>query len=113
MVNANIGMLELSNKESVSYFKQLKNLDKCRHTNGPNPSSLPLENSSYVNMLPLVSASLLKVIRPPTCGVIIVTRTTTTRLIAEQSPNSNSKKRLALMPEMDREMIALKRQFKP
>jgi hypothetical protein len=29
----------------------------------------------------------------PTCGVTIVTRKTTTRLIAEQLPNLNSKKR--------------------
>jgi hypothetical protein len=29
----------------------------------------------------------------PTCGVTIVTRTTTTRLIAEKSPNLNSRKK--------------------
>jgi hypothetical protein len=40
----------------------------------------------------------------PTCGVTIVTRTTTTRLIAEQSPNLNSRKRLALKPKLDPEL---------
>jgi hypothetical protein len=41
--------------------------------------------------------------RGPTCGVTIVTRTTTTRLIAEQLPNLNSRKRtkLALKPKLD------------
>jgi hypothetical protein len=54
-----------------------------------------------------------------------VTRTTTTRLIAEQSPNLNSRKRtrLALKPKLDpekkslaflfEEIHALKRQLKP
>jgi hypothetical protein len=55
-----------------------------------------------------------------------VTRTTTTRLIAEQSPNSNSRKRtrLALMSKLElkkslaflflyEEINARKRQFKP
>jgi hypothetical protein len=43
--------------------------------------------------------------RGPTCGVTIVTRTTTTRLIAEQLPNLNSRKRiwLALKPKLDPE----------
>jgi hypothetical protein len=40
-----------------------------------------------------------------TCGVTIVTRTTTTPLIAEQLPNLNSRKRtiLALNPNLDPE----------
>jgi hypothetical protein len=54
-----------------------------------------------------------------------VTRTTTTRLIAEQLPNSNSRKRLSLKPKMNlerslwpslflfEEINALKRQLKP
>jgi hypothetical protein len=40
MFNANIDIFEMSYEESVSYFKHLENLDKIRHTNGPNPSSL-------------------------------------------------------------------------
>jgi hypothetical protein len=28
----------------VSYFKHLENLEKIRRTNGPNPSSLPVDN---------------------------------------------------------------------
>jgi hypothetical protein len=54
-----------------------------------------------------------------------VTRTTTTRLIAEQSPYSNSRKRLTLKPKAEpgkkslaflvlfEEINALKRQLKP
>jgi hypothetical protein len=61
------------------------------------------------------------------CGVTIVTRTTTTRLIVDQLPNLNSRKRprLALKPKLDperslwtfcflfKEINALKRQLKP
>jgi hypothetical protein len=92
MVNANIDIFEMTYEESVSYFKRLENLEKIRRTNGPNPSSLPVDNK---NMLAVVSASLLRIIRVPTCSVTIVTRTTTTRLIAEQLTNLNSRKRLA------------------
>jgi hypothetical protein len=44
MVNANIDIFEMSHEESVSYFKPLENLEKIRCTNGPNPSSLPVDN---------------------------------------------------------------------
>jgi hypothetical protein len=56
-------------------------------------------------VLPVVWASLLRIIRGPTCGVTIVTRTTTIRLIAEPLPNLNSSKttRLALKPKLDPE----------
>jgi hypothetical protein len=43
-VNANIDIFEMSYEESVSYFKRLENLGKIRRTNGPNPSSLPVNN---------------------------------------------------------------------
>jgi hypothetical protein len=43
MVNANIDIIEMINEESVSYFKCLENLEKIRRTNGPNPSSLPVD----------------------------------------------------------------------
>jgi hypothetical protein len=46
MVNANIDIFETSYEESVSYFKRLENLEKIRHTNGPNPSSLPVDNKN-------------------------------------------------------------------
>jgi hypothetical protein len=32
----------------VSYFKRLKNLEKIRRTNGPNHSSLPVDNKKSV-----------------------------------------------------------------
>jgi hypothetical protein len=48
MVNANIDIFEMSHEESVSYFKCLENLEKIRCTNGPNPSSLPVNNKNSV-----------------------------------------------------------------
>jgi hypothetical protein len=48
MVNANIDIFEMSYEESVSYFKRLENLEKIRRTNGPNPSSLPVDNKKSV-----------------------------------------------------------------
>jgi hypothetical protein len=48
MMNANIDILEMSYEESVSYFKRLENLEKIRHINGPNPSSLPVDNKKQV-----------------------------------------------------------------
>jgi hypothetical protein len=44
MVNANIDIFEISFEEFVDYFKLLENLEKIRRTNGPNPSSLPVDN---------------------------------------------------------------------
>jgi hypothetical protein len=46
LVNANIDTFEMSYEESVSYFKGLENLEKIRCTNGPNPSSLPIDNKN-------------------------------------------------------------------
>jgi hypothetical protein len=48
MVNANIDIFEMTYEESVSYFKRLENLEKIRHTNGLNPSSLPVDNKKSV-----------------------------------------------------------------
>jgi hypothetical protein len=50
MVNANIDIFEMSHEASVSYFKRLENLQKIRRTNGPNPSSLPLDNKKRVSV---------------------------------------------------------------
>jgi hypothetical protein len=47
MVNANIHIYEMTYEESVSYFKRLENLEKIKPTNGPNPSSLPVDNKCY------------------------------------------------------------------
>jgi hypothetical protein len=44
MMNANIDVFEMPYEESVSYFMRLENLEKIRRTNGPNPSSLPVDN---------------------------------------------------------------------
>jgi hypothetical protein len=50
MVNANVDIFETSYEESVSYFKRLENLEKIRRTNGPNPSSLPVDNEKSVTI---------------------------------------------------------------
>jgi hypothetical protein len=49
MVNANIDNFEISCEESVSCF-DLENLklEKSRHINGPNPSSLSVDNKKSV-----------------------------------------------------------------
>jgi hypothetical protein len=46
MVNANIDIFEMCYEESVTYFKRLENLEKIRRTNGPNHSSLPVDNKN-------------------------------------------------------------------
>jgi hypothetical protein len=48
MVNANIDSFEMSSEESVSYFKRLENLEKIRCTNGPSPSSQPVDDKKSV-----------------------------------------------------------------
>jgi hypothetical protein len=48
MVNANIDIFEMSYEGSASFFKRLKKLEKIRPTNGPNPSSLPIDNKKSV-----------------------------------------------------------------
>jgi hypothetical protein len=100
MISSNIDIFELSHEECVPYFNPLENLEKIRRTNGPGPATLPVNMKSF----PLISSAgkssnNLKV----SCGVTIVTRTTTTWLISMQLPNSNSRKRLALNPKMEPE----------
>jgi hypothetical protein len=56
MVNAIIDIFEMTYEESVSYFKCLENLEKIRRTNGPNPSSLPVDNKKSLS----VTSSLVK-----------------------------------------------------
>jgi hypothetical protein len=53
MVSANINIFEMSYEESVSYFNRLENLEKMRRTNGPNPSSLPVDNKKEF-LLPIL-----------------------------------------------------------
>jgi hypothetical protein len=104
MVNANIDTFEMSYEESVSYFKRLKNLEKITCTNGPNPSSLPVDNKKTVSVTSSVGKSS-KNYKGTTYVVTIVTSTATLQMIAEQSPNLNSRKRKrpALKPKLDLE----------
>jgi hypothetical protein len=48
IVNANIDIFEISCERSAPYFKHLENLEKLRHINGANPSSLPVDNKKSV-----------------------------------------------------------------
>jgi hypothetical protein len=57
MVNANIDIFEMSYEESVSYFKRLENMEKIRRINGPNPSSLPVDNKKIVSINNIVGKS--------------------------------------------------------
>jgi hypothetical protein len=50
MVDSNIDIFEMSYKESVSYFKSLENLKNIRCTNGPSPTTLPVENKTRVSL---------------------------------------------------------------
>jgi hypothetical protein len=100
MVNAIIYIIDVSYEESMSYFKDLETLEKISRTNGPNPSSLPVDNKKRVSVTSSVGKSS-KNHKGPTCGVTIVTRKTKTQLIAEQYPNLKSRKRLALKPKLE------------
>jgi hypothetical protein len=44
MVNEKVDIFEIYHQKCVAYFKRLKNLEKIRRTNGPNPLSLPVDN---------------------------------------------------------------------
>jgi hypothetical protein len=44
IVTVNIDIFVMTYEESVSYFKRLETLEKIRCTNGPNPSSLPVDD---------------------------------------------------------------------
>jgi hypothetical protein len=57
MVNANTDIFEMSYEETVSHSKRLENLEKIRCTNGPNPSSLPVDNKKTVSVTSSVGKS--------------------------------------------------------
>jgi hypothetical protein len=48
MVNANIDIFEMTYEESVTYFKHVEKSEKIRRTNGPNLSSVPVDNKKSV-----------------------------------------------------------------
>jgi hypothetical protein len=51
MVNTNIDIFEIANEESVSCFKRLESLEKIKVTNGPNPTSIPVDNKKSVTSI--------------------------------------------------------------
>jgi hypothetical protein len=85
MVNADIDIFEMSYEESVSYLRRIINLEKISHTNGP--TNLPIGNEKYMTIIIGTFHKSLS-----TCGVTILTRTTTKRLIAKKLLSSNSRK---------------------
>jgi hypothetical protein len=82
----------------------LEKLKEIRHTIGPSPASLPIDNKKTVSVTSSVGNSS-KDPKSSNMWYVIVTRATTTQLIAEQSPSSNSKNKLALKPKCDPERI--------
>jgi hypothetical protein len=50
LVNTNVDIFEMSYEESACYFKPLENLGKIMCTNGPNPSSLLVDNKKAVSV---------------------------------------------------------------
>jgi hypothetical protein len=44
IVHAEIDIFEMTYEESVFYFKHLEKIEKIRRTNGPIPSSQPVDN---------------------------------------------------------------------
>jgi hypothetical protein len=71
----------MSYEESVSYFKRLENLEKIRSINGT--ATVPLDTEKSITSSEDKSSKLLRILSLPTCGVSIVIRTTTIRLITE------------------------------
>jgi hypothetical protein len=57
MVNAKIDIFEMTYEEFVTYFKCLQNLEKIRRTNGPNLSSLPVDNKNKKSVTSSVGKS--------------------------------------------------------
>jgi hypothetical protein len=43
-------IFEMSYEESVSYFRRLENFEKIKRTNGPNPSSLPVDSKKRASV---------------------------------------------------------------
>jgi tetratricopeptide (TPR) repeat protein len=74
MLNANIDIFEMTYEESVSYFKRLENLEKIRRTNGPNPSSLPVDNDNKKTVSDTSSVGKSSKNHKGTCGATILTK---------------------------------------
>jgi hypothetical protein len=91
-------------------------LEKIRRTNGPNPSSLPVDDKKRAYVTSSFWASVVRIIRGPTCGVTIVTREIAkfkqqkkAHFEAKAGPVKKSLTFFCLFEEI----IALKRQLKP
>jgi hypothetical protein len=102
MVNANIDIFEMTYEESVSYFKRLESLENIRRTNGPNPSSLPVDKKKRVSVTSSVGKSS-KNHKGSNMWCHYCDKNNHNTLIAEQLPNLNSRKRLTLKPKLDPE----------
>jgi hypothetical protein len=100
MTLANIDIFEMNYEEAISCFKRLKNLEKIRLTNGPAPNTTTVDNKKSVTSS--VGVGKAKKVLPK-CGVISVTKATTTWTIAEQFLRLNSSKTVILNRKLLRE----------
>jgi hypothetical protein len=102
MVNVNIDIFEMTYKESVSYFKRLENLEKIRRSNGPNPSSLPVDNKKRVSVTSSVDKSS-KNHKGSNMWCHYCDKNNHNTADSRAIENLNSRKRLALKPKLDPE----------
>jgi hypothetical protein len=103
MVNANIESFEMSYEESV-FFKRLENLENIKRINGPNPSSLPVDNKKRISATNSVGKSSKNhEVSNMWCHYCDKNNHNTDdfRAIAKL----NTRKRLSLKPKMDLERI--------
>jgi hypothetical protein len=106
MVNANIDIFEMTYEDSVSYFKRLENLEKIRHTNGPNPSSLPVDDKNTISVTSSVGKSSKNhKAYNMWCHYCDKNNHNTADCRAIAKLNNRKITRIALKPKMDRERI--------
>jgi hypothetical protein len=100
MVHANIDIFEISHEEFLSYFKRSENLEKIRHTNGPNLPSLLVDNKKSVTSSVGKSSKNHKVFKM-SCHYCDKNNHNTANCRA--ITKLNQQKRLALKPNLDPE----------
>jgi hypothetical protein len=102
IVNANIDIFEMTYEESVSYFNHLENLEKIKRTNGPNPSSLPVDNKECKSYTSSVGKSS-KNHKGSNMWCHYCDKNNHNTANCRAIAKTNSSKRLALKPKMDLE----------
>jgi hypothetical protein len=103
-VNANIYIFEMSYEQSLSYFKNLENLEKIRRTNSPNPSSIPVDNKKSASVTSSVGKSS-KNHEGSNMWCHYCDKNNHNTADCRKSAKFKSRKRLALKPKLDPERI--------